>query len=283
MWPSVRIALLVNEASGSGTDADALVAALRAEGADVRPLPADRPADAAALAPERLVVAGGDGSIAPAADAAGGLGVPLAVVPSGTANDFARRMGLPRDAAAACRLAVRGARTRRIDLGRLGDLPFVNAASAGLTTEAARRATPLKRLAGPLAYLAGALRTAATGRPVRCAVACDGREVFAGDAWQVMVGCTGAFGAGSRLAEADPSDGLLDVVAIAAGPRVRLARHAYGLRRGRVSDQPGVVHGRGRVIDLDLPPGEPMNVDGDLRPGARRATVDPGRVTLVVP
>jgi len=72
----VNVVLLVNEASGSGTDAGELEAALRAEGADVRRLPLDRSGEAVAAGPERVVVAGGDGSIASAADAAGALGVP---------------------------------------------------------------------------------------------------------------------------------------------------------------------------------------------------------------
>ncbi|HSJ73628.1 MAG TPA: hypothetical protein VK904_04870, partial [Miltoncostaeaceae bacterium] len=170
----------------------------------------------------------------------------------------------------------------RLDLARLGGRPFVNTASAGLAPAAAARARPLKRILGPVAYMVGAVRTAVTERPLRCAVSCDGHELFAGPAWQLMVGCSGAFGAGSRLSEADPSDGLLDVVAIAAGPRLRLARHAYALRRGRVSGQPGVVHGRGRLVQLDLPAGERLNVDGELVESAHRATVDPGRFELVV-
>lgn len=278
----MNVVLLVNEASGSGTDGDAIEAALRAEGAEVRRLPLDRTEEAAGLAPERLVVASGDGGVAPAADAAGGIGVPLAVVPSGTANDFARRMRLPFEAAEACRLAVHGTRLRRLDLGRLGDRPFVNTASAGLAPAATRRAGPLKRLLGPVAYMVGAVWSAATERPLPCAVRCDGREVFSGDAWQVIVACSGAFGAGSRLDEADPADGLLDVVAIAAGPRLRLVRHAYGIRRGRLSDQPGVVHARARVVELDLPPRERLNVDGELVEPAPPATVDPGRFELVV-
>ena len=119
-------------------------------------------------------------------------------------------------------------------------------------------------------------------RRVRCSVRCDGREVFSGHAWQLTIACSGAFGAGSRVQEADPGDGLLDVVAMAAGPRARLARYAYGLRRGRVSEQPGVVHDRGTVVDLDLPAGERLNVDGELVPAARRAAVIPGRFELVV-
>ena len=75
----MNVVLLVNEASGSGTDAADLEAALRAEGADVRRLPLDRRGEAAAAGPA-VVVAGGDGSVAPAADAAGALGVPLALV-----------------------------------------------------------------------------------------------------------------------------------------------------------------------------------------------------------
>jgi diacylglycerol kinase family enzyme len=61
-----------------------------------------------------------------------------------------------------------------------------------------------------------------------------------------------------------------------------LARHAYGLRRGRVSSQPGVAHARGRVVELELPAGERLNVDGDVVESALRAEVDPGRFELVV-
>jgi diacylglycerol kinase family enzyme len=92
-----------------------------------------------AWGPERIVVAGGDGTIAPCAALAGRLGVPLAVVPLGTANDFARAHGLPLDVRVARELAAWGVRTRPLELGRLADgRPFVNVASAGLAPLAAR-------------------------------------------------------------------------------------------------------------------------------------------------
>ena len=54
-------------------------------------------------------------------------------------------------------LAVDGHGLRRLELGRLGDgRPFVNVASAGLASVAARRAAPLKPRLGPLAYAVGA-------------------------------------------------------------------------------------------------------------------------------
>lgn len=89
-------------------------------------------------------MAGGDGSIAPAAAAAASAGIPLAVIPAGTANDFARELDLPRDIEEACRLAAAGRETRSLDLGRMGERPFVNIASAGLAPVAASEASGLK-------------------------------------------------------------------------------------------------------------------------------------------
>ena len=114
--------------------------------------------------PERIVVAGGDGSIGCAAGAAGGAAVPLGVVPVGTANDFARALGLPDDLDEAVELAATGARTRRLDLGAAGERPFVNAASAGLSPVAAGEAHGLKSALGPLAYAVGALRAGLSRR-----------------------------------------------------------------------------------------------------------------------
>ena len=94
---------------------------------------------------------------------------------------------------------------RRLELGRLADgRPFVNVASAGLASVAARRAAPLKPRLGPLAYAVGAVRAAATAAPLRCTVRADGETVYEGAAWQVIVAVTGAFGGGSDVGAADP-------------------------------------------------------------------------------
>ena len=72
---------------------------MRSRGADGRD-PRLRAADleaAAEAAPERVAVAGGDGTVGAVAELAGRLGVPLAVIPTGTANDFVRANKLPED------------------------------------------------------------------------------------------------------------------------------------------------------------------------------------------
>jgi diacylglycerol kinase (ATP) len=259
---SPRIALLANPRSGGGSAPD-IDAELRSLGAEVVAFEISQHRDAARAGADRIAIAGGDGSIGPAAEAAANAGAPLCVIPVGTANDFARFLELPEDPADACRLAVEGRRTRRLDLARMGERPFVNVASAGLAPVAARKASGLKRAIGPFAYAVGALRAAATASPLRCRVTSDGNDVFAGRAWQVTVANTGAFGAGARL-DADPADGALDVVAIEATSRIALVRRGYGLRTGRVEYQRGVAHARGREVSIEAAEGTSYNVDGEV-------------------
>ncbi len=274
------IAFLANPDSGSGEAGEA-ERLLREAGLEVSRFDLDHAADAVAAAPERIVVAGGDGSVGPAADAASRAGVPLGVVAVGTANDFARALGLPDDLAEAVKLAASGRRTATLDLGRLGERPFVNAASAGLSPVAARKADGLKGALGPLAYTVGALRAGLFASPVTARVAVDGVETFAGEAWQVIVALTGAFGGGAEV-DADPADGRLDLVVIEAGSRVRLVIHGYGLRSGRVERQEDVVTARGRRIEVETDDEAGFNVDGELLTEAHlRFTVEPRAFEVV--
>jgi diacylglycerol kinase (ATP) len=275
----VRLALVANVKSGRGLEPEWLAG--RLGGADVFGLDdLSRIADV-----DRVVVSGGDGTIAWVAERAGALGVPLAVIPGGTANDFARANGIPADVGAAVELAASGIRTRSLELGRLSTgRPFVNVASAGLSSVAGRRAQPLKSRFGPLAYGMGAVRAAATGRPLRLGVRVDGAEVFAGDAWQIMVACTGAFGGGSGIGAADATDGKLDVVIVPAGSRAALARRAWGLRTRTIERQRAVPHFEGRVVSVSLPSGAELNVDGEfVEGGLDLVTARAGAFSLVVP
>ena len=283
----MRLALVANAKAGTETDPGAVADALRAHGAVVETVLApDDAARAGAGEPDRIVVAGGDGSIGPAALAAARAGTRLAVIAAGTANDFARALGLPRDAGEAAALAAdTAAPTREVDVALAGERPFVNAASAGLSVLAARRAAPLKPRLGALAYAVGALRAGLTARALACTVRVDGEPLFAGRAWQVIVGVTGAFGGGSSLDAADPCDGLLDVAVVEAGSRLSLVRRAAGMRLGGLAEQSGVAHRRGRAIEVELPGGTRWNVDGEVCELAApaRFALAPARLSVVVP
>jgi diacylglycerol kinase (ATP) len=274
---------VANPRSGS-CDPDAVAERLRSFGARVEPFEVGEAERAAAAGCDRLAVAGGDGSIAPAAAAAGAAGIPLAVIPAGTANDFARRMDLPVDLAAACRLAVHGEGLRGMELGWMEERPFVNVASAGLPGPAARRAKRWKKPLGPLGYAAGALAAGATAGAVPVAVECDGDTVFDGEAWQVTVAASGAFGAGASIAEADPRDGALELVAVAAGPRPGLVALAYRLRSGGLAGHRRARRRRCATAVVRVPDGTDWNVDGEIVPaGTSRFRGEADAFRLVSP
>jgi diacylglycerol kinase (ATP) len=279
---AATIALVVNAASRAA-DPDLVAERLRAFGAEVELFEIGDLERAALAGADRLALAGGDGSIAPAARAAGEGGVPLTLIPAGTANDFAHRMGLPLELAAACRLAVRGTRLQELELGWMEKRPFVNVASAGLPGPAARTAKAWKKPLGTLGYVAGAVVAGATAKAVPVAVECQGGTLFEGDAWQVTVAASGAFAAGARIAEADPHDGALEVVAVAAGPRPGLIGLAYRLRRGSLGQHRRARQRRCASAVVRVPEATEWNVDGELvRSGTARFRGQAGAFRLVV-
>lgn len=268
----MRVALITNHRSGSGTDAASLERGLAGHGVQAETFGIE---DAGRLAAQegegrfdRVVVAGGDGSLGPAAHAAVRLGIPFAVVPTGTANDFARALDLPldRDEALALAAGTTAGRLEQVDVACVGDRPWVNAASAGLSVLAAHEAHSLKSRLGALAYAAGAARAAVTGRPLDIAVRADGEEAFYGSAWQIIVGATGAFGGGSEIGGIDHGDGRLDAAIVPAGSRAGLVRRAVGMRLGRLSAQRDVIDLRARRIEVDVPEETRFNVDGEVCP-----------------
>ena len=156
------VAVLVNVAAGSADGAaGALTERLAAVGVparvrEVRPdeLKAAIGRDVAAGA-ATIAVAGGDGTLSTAAGALAGTGVVLAVIPLGTLNHFARRLGLP-DADAAVRALAAG-RSLRVAVGRAGDRTFINNASCGAYPRLVRHRERLRRWLGkwPAAIVAG--------------------------------------------------------------------------------------------------------------------------------
>lgn len=299
--PLVRLALIANRRSGTAPAPEHLERLLGAGGAEVHTtaigalageddgLDDERLAEVVSKLSargrlDRVVLAGGDGSIGPVARLAAEIGVPLAVVPVGTANDFARAYDLPLELDEACALArSQEAGTQHADLARVGQRLFVNAASAGLSVIAARAARPHKRRLGALAYVVGALKAGLTAQPLRCRALCDGEPCYAGAAWQVVVAVTGAFGGGSEIGGADPADELLDVAVVPGGSRASLVRRAYGMRTGQLTQQADVAHRRGAVIEVHIDGHPAFNVDGELcRYDSARFTLQPGGFEVVV-
>ena len=148
---SSRIPAFVNPSAGSAAD---VLKLLRSDNRfDVREVEADelQPAVRAAVAAgaTRVLVSGGDGTIASAADALMGTDCELAVLPGGTLNHFARDLGLPRDDLPACLAIAASGRARPTDVGTINGRVFLNTSSIGVYVAFVR---VRERLEGFLGY-----------------------------------------------------------------------------------------------------------------------------------
>src|SRR5690606_242827 len=88
-----------------------------------------------------VIVAGGDGSVNTALGALMETGLPLGVVPLGTASDFARTLGIPPDVGGACDV-IAGGLAHRVDVGCVNGQYFLNASSLGLSVWIAENLHP---------------------------------------------------------------------------------------------------------------------------------------------
>src|SRR3712207_6822240 len=105
-----------------------------------------------------LILGGGDGSVSSVVDFLAHHHVVLGLLPLGTANDFARTLGIPASVEKACE-AIAGGKVVDVDLGLAGDNYYVNVASVGLSVGVTQALSPqLKRTIGALAYPTAAIR-----------------------------------------------------------------------------------------------------------------------------
>jgi diacylglycerol kinase (ATP) len=264
-------AVIVNPAAGRGRTRKRLGelrAAAAAAGASlhVSPEPAAMVelARHAAACGDDLVACGGDGAVTEVAGVAADTGRRLAVVPTGSGNDFARTLGYdPRRPAAAFR-ALHDGVDRVVDLGRVNGRWYTCVAASGFDAEANRWANTVRRLSGTALYVAAVVRTLAVYRPHPFRVEVDGvaRDV---DAWLVAVGNGPAYGGGMRITpDAALDDGELDVTVVGALSRLQFLRAFPGVFRGTHVRHPAVTTLRGRVVTVASRNGAPaMEVYAD--------------------
>ena len=288
------IAVLANPAAGRGRHRDLLSEVLRRLGAGVRLLTAhtgdeaEKACHAAVAEGAAAVVAvGGDGTIHRALQAVADRPVGFGVVPAGTGNDFAAGTGMPGDplaAAAAIAAALREDRHAPVDLVRAetadGETRWFGAVLAGgfdaLVNE---RANLMRWPRGPRRYDLAILLELARLRPRKYALELDGED-YSFEGMLVAVGNCASYGGGMRiLPDADPTDGLLDVVVTEPFGRTALARLKPKLRRGTHVTDPRITVYRARRVRLSsdgiiaYADGErlgPLDLDLTCVPGAVR-------------
>jgi diacylglycerol kinase (ATP) len=243
-------------------------------------------AGGAALDGADLVVAvGGDGTVRGCAEGLAGTGVPLGIVPHGTANLLARTLRLPGHPKAALDAALdAGAINRVIDLAVADGEPFTAMAGMGLDA-AVVSGTKLKHQFGWVAYaVSGAMHLALP--PAQVSISLDGAPPFEREARSVVVGNSGLLPGGFRLLPAARlDDGLLDVGILAPHGPLGWPRLAARVLTNSSYQDRMLDRFQARRIEITTRALLPREVDGELvTPGhSLSVTVQPGALTVRIP
>ena len=245
-----RVLAIVNPAAGHNTAARAWSQVRQLHNWDC--IQTERPGHARDLAAsavgvyDRVVAVGGDGTASEVANGLAHSQTSMAIIPSGTGNDFAVNLSIPADPVAAANLAATG-RACPIDLGEVqrstGTSYFTNIAGFGFDAEVAARVNRLPKLGGrTLPYIAGVLQTLFQFRTPGMRLTLDTTVIDEPIFLAAVANCA-SYGGGMRIAPAArPDDGLFDVCVVKDLSRVEVLRLLPSLYTGE--------HVRHRAVEI---------------------------------
>jgi diacylglycerol kinase (ATP) len=215
-----------------------------------------------------LILGGGDGSVSSVVDFLAHHDVVLGLLPLGTANDFARTLGIPSDIEEACQ-TIAGGKLVDVDLGLAGDNYYVNVASVGLSVGVTQALSPwMKKRVGALAYPVAAIRAFLSHEPFSARLTYpdgDHEPVEYGRLLQIAVGNGRFYGGGMVVApESGIDDRSLDIYAIELGRHRDLIGAARYLKSGDFIRSESVSHYRTKRVRLETVPELPVNIDGEV-------------------
>lgn len=219
-----------------------------------------------------VVVAGGDGTLnevikglAPAPKRP-----KVGIIPTGTTNDFARALKLPREIEAAVDVITKG-HSQRIDVGQVNDQYFINIAGGGELTELTYDVPiKLKTVLGHLAYYVKGIEMLPSIKPVRARIEYDGK-VFDDELMLFLVANTNSVGGFEKIApDSVLDDGYFSLIILRKVNLAEFIHLATLALRGTHLESENIIYTKARQIKV-IPQGKmQLNIDGEyggLLPG----------------
>jgi diacylglycerol kinase (ATP) len=273
---SKHIALIVHGARADRADVRHLIDWVREKGHFVETLSTFETGEAAAMAAHAahrgvdvVAAAGGDGTVNEVVNGLDGYDVPLGIIPLGTANDFARQVGIPADADHAMDVILQR-KAVRFDTASLNGRRFLNVSTGGVGAEATAETPPeAKETLGAFAYAISGMRKFADFRPYHARFVGDG-FTYDGDFLMFAVGLTRSTGGGTMVTPmASATDGLLDLCIVEGMSRSDFARTVLKVKRGEHVGEEGVHYVQLKSVTIDGSDSIAVNVDGEMSNGKR--------------
>jgi diacylglycerol kinase (ATP) len=269
--PAKHIALIVHGARADREDVRHLINWVRDKGHLVEPLATFEAGEATALAADAahrgvdvVAAAGGDGTVNEVVNGLDGFDVPLGIIPLGTANDFAKQVGIPADADHAMDVILQR-KPRRLDTASLNGRRFLNVSAGGVGAEAtAETPAEVKASLGPVAYAISGLRKLADFPAGRARFTGE-NFAYEGEFLMFAVGLTRSTGGGTMVTPmASAVDGLLDLCIVEGMSRKEFARIALSVRRGEHVGRDGVHYAQLPSVKIEGMEPMAVNVDGEM-------------------
>ena len=215
-----------------------------------------------------VLIAGGDGTVDSVVNEMKKrkIDLPVAILPVGTANDFAKYIGMPQDVEEACNQILKSD-VKKLDIGKINDKYFLNVASTGLFTDISQKTDGnLKNTIGKLAYYVKGIEQLPNFRKLKIKVSSD-KVSFDGDMYLMLV-FNGQTAGNLKLAyKAKVDDGLLDVIIIKAGIMKNILNiFIKMLRNEHLEDVEGIVYFKTNRLEIECFEDIVTDIDGERGP-----------------
>lgn len=214
-----------------------------------------------------IIVSGGDGTVN---EVAKGIvksenKIPVAILASGTVNDFANYMKIPKDVNEFYNM-IKRFETVSVDLGKLNDDYFVNVAAGGILSNVGYQVLPEAKLVlGRMAYYLEGLKeiTLQGINPINLKIE---SEEYTGteDVLLFLISNSSSIGGFKKIApKADVLDGLLDIVIVKKSDVGNLANIFFNIFSGEHVNHPNVIYFKSNKIKLSTTDDVSIDIDGE--------------------
>lgn len=214
-----------------------------------------------------IIVCGGDGTVNEVVKgiATSKNKIPLAIMASGTVNDFANYLDIPKNVNEFFDM-IKNEKIIDIDIGKVNEDYFVNVAAGGLLTNVGYQVQPeVKAILGRMAYYLEGIRELASQyiEPIKVNIISD-EFTREDEILLFIVSNSSSIGGFKRLApEADVLDGLLDVLIIEKSSPTDLANIFLNILSGEHINHPNVKYFKTKSILIDSKEDIPIDIDGE--------------------
>ena len=191
----------------------------------------------------QILIAGGDGTVDILINymMERDIKLPIGILPMGTANDYAKYIGIPKDISKALEKMFR-LPSMKMDVGKINEKYFINVASTGLLTDVSQKThSELKNAIGKLAYYIKGLEQIPTFRKIPVKFTSE-EKTYDGDMYALLVFNGRTAGNLDFAYKSKANDGLFDVILIKASFKEIVPLLAKMLRGNHLEDPVGLLY-----------------------------------------